>query len=200
MRTIGLTGGIGSGKSSVARWFKGLGIPVLDADAVVHNLLKEDVGILAQLKDEFGLDILGMDGKIDRQALGQKVFGDKPARVRLEEILHPQVRAELRTESSRLLQEGIWLCVWDVPLLLESGFDVEVDEIWVVWVPRHTQIQRVRQRDKLSDAQILARINAQMGLDQKREYADVLIDNSGSWADTAKQLGQEWERLKVDIK
>lgn len=196
MLIIGLTGGIGSGKSSVARWFRLKGVPVLDADAIVHELLSDDPAIADQLGTEFGEDVLTRSRKVDRRVLGNKVFSDEAARIRLEEILHPQVRAKMSLASARLLQEGVSLCVWDVPLLLEAGFDSEVDEIWVVWVPYEIQLRRVRLRDQLPEDQILARIKAQMDLDKKREYADIVIDNSRSWTDTLEQLEQEWIRLE----
>jgi len=113
--------------------------------------------------------------------------------------LHPRVLELMVTETSQLQAAGQKLCVWDVPLLLEAGWQQEVDEIWVIWVPRNIQIQRVRQRDDWPYDQIIKRLKAQMDLDRKKDYADVLIDNSGSWEDSKNQLAREWLRL-VDIK
>lgn len=189
MLTIGLTGGIGSGKSSVAQWFKEQGIPVLDADQIVHNLLNCDQEIISELVREFGAEIMDSQGnKINRQILGRKVFGNDHARHRLEQIIHHRVIITMQQDRIKLEQEGFRLCILDVPLLLEAGFTKYVDQVWVVWVPREVQIQRVLSRDKLTRTEIIARILAQMSLDDKIKFADVVVDNSQNWTQTQTQL------------
>jgi len=196
--TIGLTGGIGSGKSTVAQWFKKQGVSVLDADKIVHSLLRSDSSTLSKLVHEFGPDILGENGEISRMKLGNQVFHDEDARKRLERIVHPRVVECMKAEQAVLRDSGAKFCVWDVPLLIEAGFTNFVDEVWVVWVPRDLQISRVLARDKLSLADVGARIAAQGSLDDKRQKADVVIDNSGSKSETEQQLEELWKKLIVN--
>ncbi|MHB8126723.1 MAG: dephospho-CoA kinase [Desulfitobacteriaceae bacterium] len=200
MLTIGLTGGIGSGKSSVAQWFKEQGVPIIDADQIVHNLLNSDQKIISELVDEFGNEILDTSGeKINRQVLGSKVFGDKQARHKLEQIIHPHVVRIMRQERIDLEHEGLKICVWDVPLLFEGGLHKYVDQVWVVWVPQEVQIQRVLGRDKLTRTEIIDRILAQLSLNDKLKFADVVIDNSGDWTHTQTQLEELFSVIQKKI-
>lgn len=198
MLTIGLTGGIGSGKSTVAKWFIKQGVPVLDADKVVHHLLQSDSSTISKLVHEFGTEILGDQGEINRSKLGTRIFSDEDARKRLERIVHPRVLECMKAEQATLRDTGSLVCVWDVPLLIEAGFKNFFDEVWVVWVPRRLQILRVLARDKLSIAEVEARIAAQGSLDEKRQLADVVIDNSGSEFETELQLEKIWDNLMKD--
>ena len=195
MLTIGLTGGIGSGKSTVAQWFKKQGVPVLDADKTVHRLLQADLSTISKLSHEFGTEILAEDGQINRSKLGQLVFGDPEVRKRLESIVHPKVVDCLKGERAALRGTGSKFCVWDVPLLFEIGLEQLVDEVWVVWIPRELQILRVLARDKLSRGEVEARMAAQRPLDEKRKQAKVVIDNSGSELETEHQLEKAWQEL-----
>lgn len=188
MRTIGLTGGIGSGKSSVAKWLTEHGIPVLDADKIVHRLLVEDKELVQELVEEFGEEILTPRGLIDRKLLGSLVFGHEERRIFLEKAVHPRVLEILLQERRKLEEEGCKLCVWDVPLLYESGMEGYVDEVWVVWTGENSQLLRVSTRDKLTEEDIKKRISAQMSLADKKKRADRVIDNSGQWEATEKQL------------
>ena len=193
---IGLTGGIGSGKSTVAGWFREQGVPVLDADKTAHRLLEADASTIERLIREFSPGILGEQGNIHRGKLGAIVFNDRNARKRLERIIHPRIRSSMEEQRALLLEAGERICVWDVPLLLETGYDEYTDEIWVVWVPRELQISRVLARDGLSLAEIEARLAAQWPLEEKRKRADVVVDNSGSPEDLARRLEQLWKTTK----
>lgn len=195
MLNIGLTGGIGSGKSTVAQWFIKQEVPVLDADKTVHRLLQSDQRTITRLIEEFGSDIQADNGQIDRSRLGVRVFNDDDARKRLERIVHPRVKECMNEEKDALRKSGAMVCVWDVPLLFEAGLETSVDEVWVVWVPKDVQISRVLTRDKLSLDEIEARIAAQGSLDEKRQRADVVIDNSGDKSQTLRQLENAWEKL-----
>lgn len=199
MFTIGLTGGIGSGKSTVAKWFKKKGVPVLDADKTVHSLLKSDSLVITKLAHEFGSEILDEKEQIIRSKLGVRVFSDKDARKRLERIVHPRVVERMNETQAMLRNTGADVCVWDVPLLFEAGFEKYVDQVWVVWIPRDLQILRVLERDKLSSQEVEARIEAQGSLDHKRKRADVVIDNSGNESETTAQLEEAWRRLLETI-
>ena len=193
MFNIGLTGGIGSGKSTVARWFKERGIPVLDADKTAHLLLESDAATIERLAAEFGADILGENGGIHRGKLGAIVFNDGDARKRLEGIVHPRIRSSMEEQRDALQMAGEPCCVWDVPLLIETGYDRYVDEVWVVWAAREEQISRVLARDGLSLADVEARLAAQWPLEEKCRRADVVVDNSGSSAELIRQLERLWE-------
>lgn len=200
MFTIGLTGGIGSGKSTVAEWFIKREVPVLDADKTVHRLLQSDFSTISKLVHEFGADILGENQEINRSKLGIRIFSDEDARKRLERIVHPRVVECMHAEQVALRTNGTKLCVWDVPLLFEAGFEKFVNEVWVVWVPEDLQISRVLARDKLSLVEVKARIAAQGALDEKRLLADVVIDNSGSVLETEYQLEEQWEKLMGNLR
>lgn len=197
MWVIGLTGGIGSGKSSVARWFKKKGIPVLDADAMVRHVLTKDPDTIACIQEEFGPGVIAPNGEVDRPRLGKLVFADESARKALENIIYPRIEV-LRQEKLEIFAiNGHKLCIWDVPLLFEKGLENLVQETVLVWVPLEIQLARVKKRDKLNEEDILARINAQMPLSKKYDLANVIIDNSGIWEDTERQLEKYWQSLKV---
>ncbi|MDR3270994.1 MAG: dephospho-CoA kinase [Peptococcaceae bacterium] len=195
MYIIGLTGGIGSGKTSVAQWFRGKDIPVLDADAAVHQILDQDPLAARRLAEEFGARII-RDSKIDRMALGKIVFANDAARERLESIIHPLVWTKMSEEEDALRRMGRKLCIWDIPLLIEAGKHRQANEVWVVWASARVQIQRVQQRSGLSEQDIRSRIQAQMPLDLKRDLADVVIDNAQDWQTTLVQLEEQWHRLE----
>lgn len=199
MWVIGLTGGIGSGKSSVAQWLKEQGLPVLDADQTVHSLLSEDHSTIQHVVETFGKEILDLHGKIDRRILGTRVFKDEVARKSLEQLLHPRVKKQMLIGQNALESAGAKLCIWDVPLLFETGFDALTDEVWVVWVSPEDQLTRVTNRDSLSRSEVELRIMAQWSLEDKLKRADVVINNSGSWAQTVLQLVALLERIKDGV-
>ena len=194
MLNIGLTGGIGSGKSTVAKWFAEQGVPVLDADKTAHELLESDIATIENLVQEFGSDILKESGGINRGKLGALVFNSENARKKLENIIHPRIRSAMKEQNEALREAGKRHCIWDVPLLFETGFDRNVDEIWVVWTTMESQITRVMARDKLSRAEVVARLAAQMSLDEKRLRADVVVDNSGDEKELIRQLEVLWAK------
>lgn len=199
MWTIGLTGGIGSGKSSVTHWLKEHDIAVLDADQTVHQLLAEDKTTIRRVAQTFGEEILDKQGKIDRKALGAKVFVNDETRKRLEGILHPLVKGKMFEDQMALAAKGVKLCVWDVPLLFEAGFDMSMNEIWVVWVSPEVQLERVMKRDSSTRAEAELRISAQWPLEDKLKLADVIIDNSESWENTMVQLEELLVRIKSRV-
>lgn len=186
MIKIGLTGGIGSGKSSVARWFAGKGITVFDADRTVHELFTQ-AEVIAAIKQEFGAAYAGEAG-VDRKLLGNLVFADHDAKVRLENIIHPLVRREMQKVCERAESLRAGLILFDIPLLYETGWETGFDEVWVVYVPRPLQIERIVARNAITAAEAEQRIAAQIPIDEKAKRADRLIDNSGSWKETEQQL------------
>ena len=201
-RTIGLTGGIGSGKSTVARLLEKLGAAVLDADAIVHELQGPRQRLAAEIGKSFGSQVLRSDGSVNRAALGVLVFRDPAARKRLNQLVHPHVGGEIARRLQAARSAGVPVLVLDIPLLLETRDPslsarslLGIDAVVVVWVPLETQIARLMQRDHFSREEALQRINAQMPLDEKRLLADHVIDNSGTPEETGRQVRALWRRL-----
>jgi len=203
MKLVGLTGGIGSGKSSVAEMLSALGATVIDADAIVHELQRQGQPLLDEMVAAFGPGILRPDGELDRKALGDRVFRDPEARKRLGDLVHPKVGTEMmaRVEAARAADAEI--VVMDVPLLLEGrraaapgreAARAPYDCIVVVWVPEAVQIERTVARDGCTREEAERRVRAQMSLDEKRRLADHVIDNSGSREATETQVRALWAR------
>lgn len=194
MRVIGLTGGIASGKSTVSRILRDLGAPVIDADAIVHELQGPGTPVTAAIAREFGPALLRPDGTLDRAALGQVIFADPERRRRLEAIVHPAVRQRMDEELERCRREGRPAAVLDVPLLIEGELYRTVDEVWLVYVDRETERSRLMNRNGYTAEEADRRIAAQMDLDAKRSYAHVILDNRGGLSELESQVRVAWER------
>ena len=185
MFVIGLTGGIGTGKSTVSGLLKELGAEVIEADKVAHEAYEPGTPGWQEVVEAFGEGILDADGRIDRKALGGIVFGDEEARKRLNAITHPIVRRLLEERIIGLERIGTRVAVVEVPLLIEaikqqSQWTKMLDEIWVVTAPAEQVIARVQARSGLDETAIRARIESQATEQERIEYADAIIDNSGS--------------------
>ena len=200
--TIGLSGGIGSGKSTVTRILAELGATTIDADAIVHEQQAAGQPVLNEIVEAFGKDILAKDGSLDREALGAIVFGNEKARVRLGLIMHPPVIAEMGRRAKVAREAGEALIVIDIPLLFEgrqngrgSGSSMDFDATVCVWVSPEVQIERTRVRDDCSVEEARRRVASQLPIDEKRKMADHVIDNSGSTEQTRSQVVQLVEKL-----
>ena len=192
---LGLTGGIGTGKSSVTRVFAELGATTIDADAIVHELQAPGQPMLTALADAFGESILTADGALDRKALGAIVFRDETARARLGEIVHAPVIGEMMRRAKAAVDRGDPLVVLDIPLLFEgrvsgrgSGALMHFDVTVCVWVSEELQLARTMARDQCDAGEARRRMAAQLPIDQKRELADCVIDNSGTPEETRTQV------------
>jgi dephospho-CoA kinase len=199
---VGLTGGIGSGKSTVAALFEKLGAAVIDADAIVHELQAKGQPLVDEIAAEFGAEVLGEDGSLDREALGAIVFRDPEARQRLNRLVHPLVGAEFARRLHAAQQAGAELIVLDIPLLFEGraagrggAAAMHLDATVLVWVPRQTQIERQVARDGYGIDEAERRVAAQMPLDDKRALADHVVDNSGSLQETERQVRELYDAL-----
>lgn len=191
---IGLTGGIGSGKSEVSRILARLGAPVIDADAVTRRLEARGEEGWARLKREFGWPLLDAGGELMRRKLARAAFRDPKTLTRLNALIHPLVRGEMEREVARLEADGMPVVILDIPLLIETGVE-RVDEVWVVYSTPDQQMARIMGRDRVGREAALERMRAQIPLDQKLRYADRVIDNTGS----RRALKQEVRRLWQDV-
>ncbi len=193
---IGLTGGIATGKSTVAKLLTEKGAMLIDLDRIAREVVSPGQPALEQIVGQFGQALLQPDGTLDRKRLGGIVFADPDKRKQLESITHPAIRAVMRErmqENKRLHPDR--LTVVDVPLLYESRLAAEFDRVVVVYVPRVEQLQRLMARDKLSQEDAEKRLAAQMDIEEKRAFADFVIDNSGSPESTALQVERLWREL-----
>lgn len=194
MKIIGLTGGIGMGKSTAAAIFRRAGIPVFDADAAVHKLQAPGGRAVRLIAQAFPGTV--QNGVLDRALLRNAVLGNRAALSRLEAILHPMVRAKERAFLARARRAGQGLAVLDIPLLFETGGDRRVDLVVVVSAPRPVQERRVRLRRNMSPADVAAVIARQMPDIEKRRRADVVIRTGLSRGHAARALHQLIHRLR----
>lgn len=193
MLVVGLTGNIGSGKSSVAHFLKDMGARVIDTDQVARDVVAPGTPGLNQIIKHFGTGVLNADGTLDRPKMAQIVFNDPEALKRLNSIVHPAIRAEiLKAIADYKTNRDAPLLVIEAPLLIETGMNKIVDQVWLVTVDAKTQIQRVMKRDTATAEQVTRRLAAQMPQEDKLPYAHRVIDNSGTPSETLQQLRQIW--------
>ena len=196
MLRVGLTGGIASGKSTVSKIFATFGAKVLDADEVAREVLLPGQPAWTRLRQSFGEEFFHPDGKVKRKQLRKLVFADPEKRRQLNAIVHPEVMKEISRRSEILsssFQTEVLLV--DVPLLLEAGLANRIDKIVVVYVSEKVQINRLSQRDGISEEEAKQALEVQMALSKKVEQADYVIDNSGTLEETRSQVEKVWEEL-----
>ena len=195
-KIIGLTGGIASGKSTVSNWLISQGYPVVDADIAARKVVEPGTPALREITEAFGRDILLEDGTLDRKKLGAIIFSDEEERQTLNAIVHPAVREWMRQETERAFSEGASVVIMDIPLLFESKLTHMVEETVLVYVSMETQLKRLMDRDGYSETDALARIHAQMPIDDKRKLADYIIDNNGPVSETIEQVKEIMKQFK----
>jgi dephospho-CoA kinase len=191
---VGLTGGIGTGKSEVSRRLAGYGAVVIDADAVAREVVEPGTEGLAEVVEAFGPGVLGPDGRLDRPKLGEMVFADPERRSRLNAIIHPLVgarMAELEREAG-----SASIVMHDVPLIAEGGRAGAYDLVVVVDAPPRTQVERLVKNRGMTRDQAKARMAAQASREQRLAIADIVIDNSGSLTELDRQVGDLWAELR----
>jgi dephospho-CoA kinase len=196
VRIVGLTGGIASGKSTLAATLRARGVPVVDADALARAAVAPGSPALAEIARAFGPGVLAPDGSLDRKRMGALAFSDEGARRRLEAITHPAVRHAMAEETARIAAQGHDLAFYDVPLLFEVGLERILDAVVVVWAPPDVQRARLEARDGLAPPEAEARLAAQLPLDEKAARADFVVENAGPPGD----LGPKADRLLADLR
>lgn len=189
-RIFALTGGIGSGKSTVSAHFTGRGLPVVDADALSRIVVEPGSLVLARIAQAFGPGIVNDDGQLDRKKLAGIVFSDRAELERLQAITHPAIRALARERFAELSRLGEPLICYEIPLLFETDLGADYRPIVVVWAPEAVRIARVRDRDHSNEGDVRKRIAAQLDLAEKARRADWVIDNTGSLEQTFREANR----------
>jgi len=191
---IGLTGSIASGKSTISAMFKEKGYPIIDADLVARLVVEPGTSTLSEIERVFGNQVMNKDGTLNREALGQLIFHEPAKRKQLNDLMHPAIRAEMIRQRDELFERGEETLIMDIPLLFESHLQHFVDKILVVSVTEEMQLQRLMQRNSLSEEEAMARIRSQLPISEKEKGADAVIYNNGSIEQSKVQL----ERILVE--
>jgi dephospho-CoA kinase len=194
IKVIGLTGGIATGKSSLARFFTEKGVPVIDADQLARDAVLPDSPALQQITSLFGHDVITAEGVLDRKYLAALIFADPEKRRLLEGIIHPEIRRIAEEQIAQAGAGGHSRLIYMAPLIIEAGATERVDTLWVVTVAAGIQLERLMRRDGISREQAERMINSQMPLSEKEGYGSVVIDNSGTEAETRMVLETVWAK------
>jgi dephospho-CoA kinase len=197
MLKVGLTGGIASGKTTVAEMFRRRSCRVLNADQIAHDLIQPGQPAYDEIVRAFGLDILAANSAIDRRRLGQRVFADRNGLERLNQIVHPRVVAALDTEFARLAREDpAAIVLLEAALLIEAGYHRQLDKLVVTWCRPEQQVERLLKSAELTRAEAEQRVAAQLSQEEKRRQADYQIDCSGSLQATEEQVEKVLAELR----
>ena len=200
MKKIGLTGGIGSGKSTVAAMLAEAGFRVVDADKIARQIMEPGSPVLAKVAEEFGHDVLLQDGTLDRAELARRAFVDKESTQRLNAITHPAIRAESNRQFIQAESDGAPVAVYDMPLLIELGLNKDMDLTVVVDVDAEERVKRLVTSRGLAEADARARIRQQIDDDARKAAADWVIDNNGPVENLAPQVERLIESVQAGPK
>lgn len=188
MIKIGLTGGIGTGKSTVSKILSAEGFRIIDADLVSRDVLEKNPRILDIIRTQFGSGFFDWRGEFRRKEFGNHIFRFPKQRIKYEGIIIPYIKEEIETEFERYEKKGEKIVILDAPTLIENNLHLEMDYVILVVADNSVQIQRIISRDKLTKSDAVSRINSQMPVEQKKEFANIIIDNNGDLIDTQKQV------------
>lgn len=194
-KTIGLTGSVATGKSTVSKMIQKAGIPLVDADIAARKVVERGTVGLTEIVAYFGKEILLADGSLNRAKLADIIFKNEEKRQKLNKITHPRVKDYMLEERKRYFAMGEKVVFFDIPLLFESHLESLVDQIVVVWVTPETELKRLMERNNLKKEAALDRINSQMGIDEKAKRADFVINNNESLEKTEKQVSAFIDRF-----
>lgn len=194
-KVIGLTGGIGSGKSTVSQFLAELGAVIIDADKVGHEAFKPDTEAWREVVATFGRQIVTPSGEIDRKKLGQIVFSDTEALTRLNQIMHPRMYDMVKARIGEYRRQGVDTVVLEAAILLEANWTSLVDEVWVTVTSEARVLERLKKQRGLAKKQTLARIRSQLPTEERIKHANVVINNSGDLEETKAKVKELWARL-----
>jgi len=198
MKVIGLTGNIGSGKTTVAEMFRQLGAKIIDADSIARKIVEPGQRAWKEIKDVFGDEIISSDQSIDRQKLGDIVFNDVSKRALLDNIAHPKIFDEINNLVYEYKKDHANVVIIEAALIIEKGGLLDlIDKLILVVVDEDTQTKRIKLRDDISLDQIQSRIKSQMQISEKKKYADYIIDNNGSILKTRTQVNKIWNKINT---
>lgn len=183
MQWIGLTGGIATGKSTVANLFRDRGYTVLDADEEARLAVRPGSPALVELVQVLGQKILNHDQSLNRSALANLIFGDRQILNRVESIIHPRVQASVQAQREELAKQGVAIAFYDVPLLFEKNLESQFDSVVLVYCPRVKQIERIKKRNLWTDSEIALRLSSQIDIEEKKKRSSWIISNEASFAD-----------------
>lgn len=197
MVVAGLTGGIGTGKSTVASFLESFGAVILDADRIAREVAEKGSPVCRSIREHFGSEVFHEDGTIDRERLGSIIFGDPEKKELLNSLVHPavfEVMAKRLGELQARADDTVVIC--DVPLLIETGMHRDFSEVILAYVPEEIQIERLMSRDRISREEALKKVRSQMPIEEKKKYATIAIDNSGSIEETSERTLEVYKYLK----
>lgn len=195
---IGLTGSIASGKSTVSKMLEGLGFPIVDADKIARLVVEPGSTVMEKIATQFGAEVLQKDGSLNREKLGQLIFGNAEEREKLNQIIHPAIRQEMIRQKEMHLANGANTVIMDIPLLFESKLESYVDKIIVVAVTPEVQKQRLMERDGFTEQEAMERIASQLPMHVKEEKSDAVINNNKTIEETKQQLEKiiaDWQMV-----
>jgi phosphopantetheine adenylyltransferase/dephospho-CoA kinase len=196
LHTIGLTGGIASGKTTVSQFFRDRGVPVIDADILGHRTYDPGTETFNAVVRAFGDELVAPDGTIDRKVLGGKVFGKPEELKRLTDIVWPGIRRLAEQELARLAESGARVALLEAAVMFEAGWEDLVDEVWVAVVEPDIAVQRLAVRNGLDEAAARARIASQLSNEERIARANVVIQNNGSMDELAARIADAWKELE----
>ena len=197
MKVIGVTGGIGSGKSTVSKILSELGAKVVDADKIGHQCYLPGTETFQDVVTAFGREIVAKDGNIDRKKLGAIVFKDPEALARLNKIVHPRMYKMMAEQIEAYRRNGETVVIMEAAILFEAGWTPLVDEVWVTVASEPTVVKRVKERTGLPEEQIRSRIRSQLSNEERTRKANVVIQNDSSIEDLREKVAELWERIHI---
>jgi len=194
-KVIGLTGGIGSGKSTVSQCLAELGAVIIDADKVGHEAFKPDTPAWHDVVATFGREVLTPSGEVDRKKLGEIVFSNPEALSRLNQIMHPRMYDMMQAQIEEYRRQGVDVVALEAAILIEANWTPLVDEVWVTVASEATVLERVKKQRGLAEEQTLARIRSQLSTEERVKHADVIINNDGDLDEVKAKVKELWEKL-----
>lgn len=194
-RVIGLTGGIGSGKSTVSQCLAELGAIIIDADKVGHEAFKPDTAAWHDVVATFGRQILAPSGEVDRKKLGEIVFNQPESLARLNQIMHPRMHDMIQAQIAEYRQQKVDVVVLEAAILIEANWTSLVDEVWITVTPKAMVLERLKKQRGLAEEQTLARIRSQMTAAERIKHADVVINNDGDLETMKAKVDELWQKL-----